>query len=658
MEKVCEKMGQETKILGMLRAEDYPEDQRKLVEDFNSKLLLISEENSRLTYTISRKEQLRQTRINGAIRIYNINVTLNEIEDEIFEYIDGEALPVFERMGLPCPCPLELFVERVIEVRKLDKMTAERFAQHFNRDNLLYAYQSGAYEQVLNYELIMDDGKTHLIHHTIFMTVEPNHNHIIAMCSAKDITEQAETNKALTEAKDTINQELSVIEGLTKGFYCIFLINPWDCSMKLFRFTGSEDMTELLKLSQSSEFYDAVMNEYLDDYVEKSERSRLRKQVSFDSVAKKLEKQEMFTVNYRRRGENGDLRWHQMTFARHQDELGYINYVLAFSDVDESMRLESENAENKLLLKQYEHDMESKDRENDELMHILTSMAGMYFSMHLIELQEDTIKEICLDELARNLADTDLGAQGMLDLVVGRCALPEYYDSAMEFTRLDTLPNRLKDKKSISFDFQGIVVGWVRFRFVAIDYEDGKLRRVAFLALVVDAEKREEERLIRWSTTDELTGARNRRMYEETLDYYRNADEECEYHIFALDVNRLKYVNDTLGHVAGDELIVGTATGLINCFGNVDRVFRIGGDEFACILEMSTKDFEHCIRKFERYVSEWSGKYTNELAVSYGYVGSLDEPRLGTDDMVREADRRMYNAKREYYKVNGIDRRK
>ena len=63
-------------------------------------------------------------------------------------------------------------------------------------------------------------------------------------------------------------------------------------------------------------------------------------------------------------------------------------------------------------------------------------------------------------------------------------------------------------------------------------------------------------------------------------------------YVFA-DVNGLKYINDNLGHAAGDELIKGAASCLDNAFSKYGTVYRMGGDEFSAILYISDDDYQN-----------------------------------------------------------------
>jgi len=166
---------------------------------------------------------------------------------------------------------------------------------------------------------------------------------------------------------------------------------------------------------------------------------------------------------------------------------------------------------------------------------------------------------------------------------------------------------------------------------------------------------KEKELLMYRSHTDELTGCFNRHAYEEDIVQLR-MDEAFVY--ISLDMNGLKTVNDSLGHAAGDELIRGVASCMKQCFAEVGKVYRIGGDEFVIIVLDQMQNIENIRETFDKTVRRWQGKMVKEMSVSCGYVSS-DEKEWDTNyDIAKAADARMYENKAAYYQKSGRDRRK
>lgn len=146
---------------------------------------------------------------------------------------------------------------------------------------------------------------------------------------------------------------------------------------------------------------------------------------------------------------------------------------------------------------------------------------------------------------------------------------------------------------------------------------------------------------------DQMTGLKNRRAFSEEL-LRLSEDLPPDLCVVMADVNGLKKVNDTFGHEAGDDLIIGASFCLSQAFGEIDRIYRIGGDEFCVILE-GAENALLCLEKLEELTANWSGQCFTGLSLSCGLASTRDYADL--DAIVREADERMYESKRAHYEA-------
>ena len=154
---------------------------------------------------------------------------------------------------------------------------------------------------------------------------------------------------------------------------------------------------------------------------------------------------------------------------------------------------------------------------------------------------------------------------------------------------------------------------------------------------------------------DQLTGLYNRRSYDHRLDVLRC--EKMTAGIVMLDVNQLKKINDTLGHKVGDELICGASDCIRQVFSKYGTCYRIGGDEFAVILNPLYEPLTVITEEFDKITYGWRGQTLNLLSVSYGIATPEEYPDLSQDELIQKADKLMYAAKAAYYRKAGIDRR-
>lgn len=287
--------------------------------------------------------------------------------------------------------------------------------------------------------------------------------------------------------------------------------------------------------------------------------------------------------------------------------------------------------------------MNDKTIEVNEISYnILTKMAQIYIAMYVIDIIEDRGYEYKIVETLRPFVESDLGARAKLRSALKNVIAPSHLARALEFTNLDTLNDRMKDKVSISMDYIGIHYGWIRARFIALDYtDDGKLKSVIFTSEIIDDEKKVLEELRKMSFTDPLTKLYNRYAYDhDKLDYNITPDTV----VYSIDLNGLKVTNDHFGHDAGDELLKGLAECLTNVFAICGKAYRIGGDEFVVIAE--TKNPEGLKERINVFNESWSDGKEFTLACAVGFASGEDS----IECMMTVADTNMYKDKALYYK--------
>ena len=121
--------------------------------------------------------------------------------------------------------------------------------------------------------------------------------------------------------------------------------------------------------------------------------------------------------------------------------------------------------------------------------------------------------------------------------------------------------------------------------------------------------------------------------------------------IIEFDMNGLKYLNDNFGHTEGDKGIK-TIAGIIKEVAKKDMyLYRVGGDEFAILaVDSSEEDLKETIAKFIEELS----KTSYYCSVGYSYRG---HENMSFNEMNKEAEKRMYKAKDEFYRNSPFERR-
>src|SRR4051812_48888418 len=158
------------------------------------------------------------------------------------------------------------------------------------------------------------------------------------------------------------------------------------------------------------------------------------------------------------------------------------------------------------------------------------------------------------------------------------------------------------------------------------------------------------EQLHSAATTDELTGLYNRRALEERLaaEISRSLRHQLHTSVLLIDLDRFKMINDTMGHAAGDRLLIQVAKILRQQCRALDVVGRLGGDEFLVILPM-TKPSEAQVFVGRVQASLRDLEQTSpEFGTCTLSMGVAESPRHGTtvSSLLAAADSALYKAKR------------
>ena len=153
--------------------------------------------------------------------------------------------------------------------------------------------------------------------------------------------------------------------------------------------------------------------------------------------------------------------------------------------------------------------------------------------------------------------------------------------------------------------------------------------------------------------TDVLTGVKSKLAYSDKVQQLDKALENGvldKLAIVVFDLNDLKRINDTLGHDVGDEMIISACRLICKVFDH-SPVYRIGGDEFAAILEGSDyENREELLRVFDQRIEENSRE--NRVVVSAGMAEYLPGSDSSADSVFRRADAEMYRRKEQWKQLS------
>jgi diguanylate cyclase (GGDEF)-like protein len=205
--------------------------------------------------------------------------------------------------------------------------------------------------------------------------------------------------------------------------------------------------------------------------------------------------------------------------------------------------------------------------------------------------------------------------------------------------------------RSVPGDFFTMMIMLVATAFMARMLTESLFESSRDVQKELAERKRAEERLAYDALHDALTGLPNRTLFYDRLGQKIEHARRHPGDLFAvlfIDLDRFKVVNDSLGHVIGDQLLVATAKRLTECLRSEDTVSRLSGDEFAILLN-DFKDISDAIRVVERIQIQLTSasliENLNRVTTASIGISVFNSSYVNPQELLRDADSAMYRAK-------------
>ena len=207
-----------------------------------------------------------------------------------------------------------------------------------------------------------------------------------------------------------------------------------------------------------------------------------------------------------------------------------------------------------------------------------------------------------------------------------------------------TCLERRQHHRQVEVRVQNQIFSWTYYPMPGADV-------VYSYAFDITAYKQTEEQLLHNAFHDVLTGLPNRALFMERMRYVVERAKRYKDYLFAilfLDLDRFKIVNDSLGHMIGDRLLIEIARRLETCLRSGDTVARLGGDEFAILLESirDVGDATNVAKRIHKALVPPFNLGGHEVFTTFSIGIALSS--MGYDHpetLLRDADTAMYRAK-------------
>ncbi|WP_029457287.1 sensor domain-containing protein [Solidesulfovibrio alcoholivorans] len=278
-----------------------------------------------------------------------------------------------------------------------------------------------------------------------------------------------------------------------------------------------------------------------------------------------------------------------------------------------------------------------------------------YFS----QLFANSPQAISLIDMHRNIVDVNAAFEGLFGFRAADIKgygmrafiVPDHLLTECENVRGAILSGKSVERETARRHRDGrlLPVSMIGFPIVI----QGTPQGIVYIYQDISERKAFEAQITHQAFHDALTGLPNRSLFADRLEraLTRAARrDDYQYAVLMIDLNKFKGINDTLGHQAGDALLVEVAQRLVRCVRGMDTVARLGGDEFAVILEelKSKKEVMSVVDRISTVLAQ-PFPLCGAVVTPGASVGIVLRTRdyVSAEDILRDADIAMYRAKEQ-----------
>ena len=436
-----------------------------------------------------------------------------------------------------------------------------------------------------------------------------------------------------------IRRLTGIITGIGKEYHTIWVIDAKTRKMHMYRSTGENTNRYAVELGLRFDNYDRFIEEYIDRYVVTSIES-IKRDVRLDVVFSRIKDGELFTLDYMRLADDGNMSYHQMAFALAGQPGETDNFILAFRDVDKSIR---KHIADKRYLR--------------EQLDIVETLSRDYYNIFKINPQTGGVVILKLDGYVTKGMEGAGEKIYSYDVLYKQYVKDRVYSEDQEWMydaiSLKTIMSRLLDNSEYVSSYRVIDRGeihYYQFTYILINANIPNSDVLAGFKNVDDivASAKERQNLEILASTDIMTGILNRGSGERrVIDAMTNNKTGM---LCILDVDRFKEFNDDFGHNVGDMVLRGIADVLKSTFRDEDIIFRLGGDEYV-VYVMNLNDEEAGKAVMDRVFQEIARLDIPELGerkvcVSAGAVFFREGEKRSFEELYKLADSGVYESKK------------
>ena len=501
--------------------------------------------------------------------IYDVDLTTDR-------YVEYSSSDDYKDLQVP-PEGSDFFGETARNVRRyIHPDDQERVLMEFSRENFVAQTEHGRKYQT-EYRLMMS-GQAHYVRMEA-MQANRGERLIIALENIDEEVRQQEELKAMSEQSLVFTH---IAESLANQYGMIYYIDTE--TDEYIEFTATDEYKEFNIDPTGSDFF-STSQRNVGMIADPADREVLFNALDKQTMLKTMQEKGRFSLIYRLKMAKGSS-YTQMSVVWANDKK---HLIMAVRNIDSEI--------------QRENDMKKMLEENAVFLQIAESLANQYDTIYYVDMLTDHYIEFTSTNVYKSLDVRPSGDDFFSESVynIERVIHPEDRESVLRVLEKQTMIRMLRDKHMVTHTYRLLIGGGIMYARMSIIWANDN-RHLIVGVMNIDQEIRKEQEVQEQlhaanekASRDELTGVRNKGAYIEfaaQLDASVASGRTREFAVVVCDVNGLKQVNDQYGHIQGDEYIRAACRLICQTWAH-SPVFRVGGDEFAVILQNSDYHNRH-----------------------------------------------------------------
>lgn len=572
----------------------------------------LENEDANRTYT-----EIVKSLASQYVAIYHIDLTTGH-------YIEYSSDDRFSRLGFFRPGEdfFEVSASNIKQVIHPDDR--DRVLHEIERNTLLdHIRESGSY--TVSYRQIFDGQPQYM--ELLAFRQEDNEDRLVVGVRNVDAERRRE------EASATYQQ---IAGALASRYEVIYHINTDTNEYTLY--SASEQYSKLGTTRKGDDFFrDAAAD--IRIYIHPDDVAATLKRLEKEHLMKELEQNGMASITYR-----------QMLDGRHR----YMNMQV----------VQPRNDSHHIVIGVYNNDAQvrreqSLRAQNRTFNDISLALAQQFEVIYHVNIRTNEYSEYSASEKYAKLKVGTRGKNFFADTQMNmkRDIYPDDLPMMENAMQKENLLKSLFSYGKTFLNYRLIVDGRPQYvsLYAVLPKEDSD--HIIVTVANVDASKRMElayKDALDMANKDAMTGVKNKRAYAQTeteIDEKIKEKQQMPFAVVVCDLNGLKQVNDTIGHHAGDAFISSTCAIICDVF-NHSPVFRIGGDEFAVLLQ--GRDYENRSERMEALEEALNrNKRDGIRPAAFGISEFNPETDIRLQDVFERADKLMYEDKKKCKATRG-----